>query len=71
MKLNINSLTDVDPLRVPLPHGTEVTTRVDRQIEGRVVKQGAVGRVRAGASCSLSDFPESRELSRWSRVSLK
>ena len=30
-----------DPLSVPLPHGTEVTTRVDR---GRI-PAGAVGRV--------------------------
>jgi len=37
---------DVDPLSVPLPHGTEVTTRVDRSLGGdRVVPQGALGRV--------------------------
>lgn len=47
MKLRIDSLADIDPLRVPLPHGTEVTTRVDRTVEGRVVHQGAVGRVKA------------------------
>jgi len=47
MKLSINGLADIDPLRVALPHGTEVTTRVDRHVEGRVVSQGAVGRVKA------------------------
>lgn len=47
MKLRIKRLADIDPLRVPLPHGTEVTTRVDRDVDGRVVSQGAVGRVKA------------------------
>jgi hypothetical protein len=47
MKLSIKGLADIDPLRVPLPHGTEVTTRVDREVEGRIVSQGAVGRVKA------------------------
>ncbi len=47
MKLRIKGLADVDPLRVPLPHGTEVSTRVDRTVAGRVISQGAVGRVRA------------------------
>lgn len=47
MKLQIKGLSDIDPLRVPLPHGTEVTTRVDRFVDGRVVSQGAVGRVKA------------------------
>ncbi|PRQ06467.1 DNA polymerase beta superfamily protein [Enhygromyxa salina] len=47
MKLRIKGLEDIDPLRVPLPHGTEVTTRVDREVAGRVVSQGAVGRVKA------------------------
>lgn len=41
----IDALTEVDPLTVPLPHGTEVTTRVDRAVDGRVVPQGAMGRV--------------------------
>lgn len=45
MKMKIKALADVDPLRVPLPHGTEVTTRVDREVDGRLIKQGAVGRV--------------------------
>lgn len=30
---------------MPLPHGTEVVTRVDRIIEGRRVPQGTIGRV--------------------------
>lgn len=47
MKAQIKALADIDPLRVPLPHGTEVTTRVDRTVGERVVKQGAVGRVTA------------------------
>ncbi len=46
LKLRMTGLADVDPLRVPLPHGTEVTTRVDRTVsDGRVVRAGAVGRV--------------------------
>jgi len=47
VKLRLDSLADIDPLRVPLPHGTEVTTRVDRAVDDRVVHQGAVGRVKA------------------------
>jgi hypothetical protein len=47
MKIQISGLADIDPLRVALPHGTEVTTRVDRDLGGRVVKQGAIGRVKA------------------------
>ncbi len=39
-------LAAVDPRAAPLPHGTEVSTRVDRVLEGeRRVPQGAVGRV--------------------------
>ena len=45
MALRLGGLGDVDPLAVPLPVGTEVTTRVDRAVGDRVVAQGAVGRV--------------------------
>jgi len=47
MVLRLGALADVDPLAVPLPVGTEVTTRVDRAVGdgGRVLAQGAVGRV--------------------------
>ena len=45
--LRLRGLTAVDPLRVPLPHGTEVTTRADRVVAGRTVRGGALGRVRA------------------------
>ncbi len=45
MPLRLAGLADVDPLAVPLPPGTEVTTRVDRVVGDRVVGQGAVGRV--------------------------
>src|SRR5258705_13029071 len=45
MVLRLGALADVDPLAVPLPVGTEVTTRVDRAVGDRVVAQGAVGRV--------------------------
>jgi hypothetical protein len=38
-------LAPIDPLSVPLPHGTEVTTRVERLAGGRRVPQGVVGRV--------------------------
>ncbi len=38
---------DVDPMAVPLPAGTEVTTRVDRVVDGELRPQGASGRVAA------------------------
>lgn len=38
-------LAPIDPLSVPLPHGTEVTTRVERLAGERRVPQGVVGRV--------------------------
>jgi predicted nucleotidyltransferase len=38
-------LSSLDPLQVPLPHGTEVTLRVDQVILGKRVPRGAVGRV--------------------------
>jgi hypothetical protein len=41
----IRGLEQVDRLSVPLPHGTEVTTRVDRMAGDRRVPQGVVGRV--------------------------
>jgi hypothetical protein len=47
MALRLGGLADVDPLAVPVPPGTEVTTRVDRAFGDRVVQQGAVGRVAA------------------------
>lgn len=45
MSLRLKGLTSIDPLSVPLPHGTEVTTRVDRQLDERRIPAGAVGRV--------------------------
>jgi hypothetical protein len=47
MKLRVEGLSGVDPLAVPLPVGTEVTTRVDRTLGARRVPGGAVGRVTA------------------------
>src|SRR4051812_17234710 len=41
----ISGLGEVDPLSVPLPHGTEVTTRVERVVADRTIPQGVVGRV--------------------------
>lgn len=38
-------LANLDPLTVPLPHGTEITTRVDRVLGDRRVPAGAIGRV--------------------------
>ena len=35
----------IDPLSVPLPHGTEVTTRIERVLGGTRVPRGVVGRV--------------------------
>lgn len=45
MTSRISALSDLDPFSVPLPHGTEVTLRVERQHEGRRVPQGLIGRV--------------------------
>lgn len=45
MDLRLQQLAHLDPQAVPLPHGTEVTTRVDRVVGERTVPQGAVGRV--------------------------
>src|SRR5690606_16281882 len=42
--------SDADPATVPLPHGTEVVTRVDRALPGgRILPQGSLGRVQAPA----------------------
>lgn len=45
MDLRIRHLASLDPQAVPLPHGTEVVTRVDRIVGERRVPQGTVGRV--------------------------
>lgn len=45
MDLRIRHLASLDPQAVPLPHGTEVVTRVDRILGERRVPQGTVGRV--------------------------
>jgi len=34
MPLRLGGLGDLDPFAVPLPAGTEVTTRVDRLVDG-------------------------------------
>ncbi len=47
MALRLGGLADLDPATVQLPVGTEVTTRVDRVIDGDVRTQGASGRVAA------------------------
>jgi hypothetical protein len=41
----LGGLTELDPKTAPLPVGTRVTARVDRQVGDRVVTAGAVGRV--------------------------
>ena len=41
----MRTFADVDPLSVPLPNGTEVTTRVERMAGEHRVSQGALGRV--------------------------
>lgn len=41
----LQAFQDVDPLSLPLPHGTEVTTRVDRVVDGRRIPRGLIGRV--------------------------
>ncbi|MBX7113536.1 MAG: nucleotidyltransferase domain-containing protein [Myxococcaceae bacterium] len=45
MAARITALESVDPLAVPLPHGTEVTTRVPRALGNRQIPQGLIGRV--------------------------
>ncbi len=45
MALRLGGLADLDPGAVPLPPGTEVTTRVDRTVGDEVRPQGASGRV--------------------------
>jgi len=47
MAQRLGGLADVDPTLVPLPAGTEVTTRVDRLVDGELRPQGASGRVAA------------------------
>jgi hypothetical protein len=43
--LRLRGFREIDPETVQLPHGTEVTTRVDRMCGDRRISQGAVGRV--------------------------
>jgi len=45
MALRLGGLADLDPTAVPLPAGTEVSTRVDRTVGGELRPQGATGRV--------------------------
>ncbi len=45
MDLRLRNLEQLDARAVPLPHGTEVVTRVDRIVSERPVPQGSVGRV--------------------------
>ncbi|MBV9945915.1 MAG: nucleotidyltransferase domain-containing protein, partial [Myxococcales bacterium] len=45
MDLRLRHLEHLDARAVPLPHGTEVVTRVDRIVDERRVPQGSVGRV--------------------------
>jgi hypothetical protein len=42
----LGGLVDLDPQAVPLPAGTEVTTRVDRVVDGETRPQGASARVK-------------------------
>jgi hypothetical protein len=43
--LRLRNLEQLDDRAVPLPHGAEVVTRVDRIVGERRVPQGSVGRV--------------------------
>ncbi|HEY2367551.1 MAG TPA: UDP-phosphate N-acetylglucosaminyl 1-phosphate transferase, partial [Polyangiaceae bacterium] len=45
MDLRIRNLSHLDSRAVPLPHGTEVVTRVDKSLGERRVPQGSIGRV--------------------------
>ncbi len=56
--LRIKNLDALDPRAVPLPNGTEVTTGVDGATldDGRVVPQGAIGRVVATGDEGVTVF---------------
>jgi hypothetical protein len=43
--LRIRALRSIDPARAPLPHGTEIATRVVCRLDDRELPMGAVGRV--------------------------
>jgi hypothetical protein len=43
--LRLRNLEQLDERAVPLPHGTEVVTRVDRVLGERRVPQGSIGRI--------------------------
>lgn len=62
MALRLGGLSDLDLLAVPLPAGTEITTRVDREHDGALRLQGAVGRVltTAGDEVEVSFLDGSR-----------
>lgn len=45
MDLRIRNLEQLDARSVPLPHGTEIVTRVERIVGERRVPEGSVGRV--------------------------
>jgi hypothetical protein len=45
MTIRLRGMEHLDPLAVPLPNGTEVSTRVDRLLGERTVPLGSVGRV--------------------------
>lgn len=45
MALRLGGLADLDPAAVPLPAGTEITTRVDRTVGDEIRPQGASARV--------------------------
>jgi hypothetical protein len=45
MDLRLRNLEQLDSRAVPLPHGTEVVTRVDRIVGERRVPRRSVGRV--------------------------
>jgi hypothetical protein len=45
MDLRLKNLEHLDARAVPLPHGTEVVTRVERAVGARRVPQGSLGRV--------------------------
>jgi hypothetical protein len=53
MDLRLRALDRLDARAVPLPHGTEVVTRVDRVVGERRVPQGTVGRVTRTDASSL------------------
>ena len=63
MDLRLRNLEQLDARAVPLPHGTEVVTRVDRIVGERRIPQGTVGRVASAVLREEEARPDSWNIS--------